>query len=62
MWQLFCDGDDSNCKYSIYYRLFMTKFNLSFGFMKTDVCSKCVRFKLSLNPVQKLEKKMDLLQ
>lgn len=49
MWELFCATDEGkDCKYSTYYRIFMTKFNLGFGTSKSDVCSECIKLKHEL--------------
>lgn len=49
MWELFCATDDGkDCKYSTYYRIFMTRFNLGFGSSKSDVCSECIKLKHEL--------------
>lgn len=61
MWELFCDGNETKCKYSTYYRLFTTRFNLGFGSSKTDVCSECVKLKTELKSNDKTEKEKDAL-
>ena len=44
-------------KYSLYYKVFVTSFNLGFGNPRTDVCSTCVKLKSTINATQEAEKK-----
>ena len=48
-------------KYSLYYKVFVTSFNLGFGNPRTDVCSTCVKLKSTINATQEAEKKKELI-
>ena len=48
-------------KYSLYYKVFVTSFNLGFGNPRTDVCSTCVKLKSTINATQEAEKKKELV-
>lgn len=37
-------------KYSYYAKIFNEKFNLSFGYPKTDTCGACEQFKNQISP------------
>ena len=48
-------------KYSLYYKVFATSFNLGFENPRTDVCSTCVKLKSTISATQEAEKKKELV-
>ena len=48
-------------KYSFYYKIFVTCFNLGFGSPKTDVCSTCMKLKASISATEETDKKKELI-
>jgi len=48
-------------RYSFYYEVFVSSFNLGFGSPKSDVCSFCVKTKASIKMTQDQEMKKLLI-
>lgn len=53
MFKMFCEmHPDVNVSYESYRRIFNTKFNISFGYPRTDTCSTCDEFMIKVKSLQ----------
>lgn len=53
MWRLFKhDNDNIGCKFSLYYKIFRSEFNLGFGNPRSDICGICEKLRLTIKLCQ----------